>query len=153
MRILIAESNLQLLAQMRHALGEAGYSVLGASDVWLALGFLTGPAPPNLLVTGLPLGSGSQPGTVLSMRAQAQRPRIPVLYVPATSELAKFANPDHGAVLIKPFAASEFVATVSRLLERRPGTITGRRQEDAEGALSCSVNSDNDDGAIRPAVR
>jgi DNA-binding response OmpR family regulator len=115
MRILMAESDLQFLAEMKPALEKAGHKVITASDGWMGWSLLTGPAPPALLITGLHLGTGAPPGTALGLRAHAHRPRIPVVYVPTTPELAKLAHPDHGAVLSRPFVGAHLVALVHRL--------------------------------------
>jgi DNA-binding response OmpR family regulator len=116
MRILIAETDLPLLTEMRRALEQAGHQVTVANDGMGAWGYLAGTKPPDLLVTRLRLGSGSPPGTALGMHAQAQHPRIPVIYIPSSAESAKQADAGHGLVLIKPFPVAELVAAVNRLL-------------------------------------
>jgi DNA-binding response OmpR family regulator len=115
MRLLIAETDLQFLAEMRQALELAGHEVVVAKDGMGAWGYLAGAAPPDLLVTRLHLGKGSPPGTALGLHARAHIPPIPVIYIPAGIEQAKLADPEHGAVLVKPFAVAELVETVRRL--------------------------------------
>jgi DNA-binding response OmpR family regulator len=119
MRILVAETDLELLAEVKRALEAAGHEVTVANDGMGAWGYLAGTAPPDLLVTRLHLGSGSPPGTALGMHAQFCNPRIPVIYTPSDDERAKLANPDHGAVLVKPFSADDLLATIQRLLVRK----------------------------------
>lgn len=117
MRILVAETDLALLHEMRRGLERAGYQVIVANDGMAAWQFLTGPLPPNLLVTRFHLGAGSPPGTALGLRARSCHPPIPVIYIPADTERARHADAGHGAVLIKPFALAELVATAKRLLD------------------------------------
>jgi DNA-binding response OmpR family regulator len=116
MRILIVETDLQFLAEMKQGFEQAGHQVTIANEGMGAWGYLTGTDPPDLLVTRLHLGSGSPPGTALGSQAQAHDPPIPVVYIPATAELAKLADPDHGAILTKPFTVAELVAAANRLL-------------------------------------
>jgi DNA-binding response OmpR family regulator len=123
MRILIVETDLQFLAQMKRGLEQAGHQVTAANDGMGAWDYLTGTDPPDLLVTRLHLGSGSPPGTALGLQAQAHDPPIPVVYIPATAELA---DPEHGAILTKPFTITELVAVANRLLniEARGGVLS-----------------------------
>jgi DNA-binding response OmpR family regulator len=117
MRILIAETDLGFLAEIKLALEEIGHKVTVANDGMGAWGYLAGTAPPDLLVTRLHLGPGSPPGTALGMHAQSRIPRIPVIYIPADDERAGLADPDHGAVLVKPFPLEDLLATIQRLVE------------------------------------
>ena len=116
MRILVADTDVHLLGTMKQALEQAGYVVTIASDGMGAWDYLVGAHPPDLLVTRLRLGSGSPPGTALGLRAQSRHPHIPVIYIPANAETAKLADPEHGAILPKPFAVGELVALVNRLV-------------------------------------
>ncbi len=116
MRILIAETDLQFLAEMKQALEQVGHEVIVANDGMGAWGYLAGIQPPDLLVTRVHLGKGSPPGTALGLHAQTRRPRIPVIYIPGSMDRAAFADPEHGAILVKPFAVAELVAAVNRLL-------------------------------------
>ena len=115
MRILLAETDLLLMREMRQALEQAGHHVMASMDGMGAWGYLVGTIPPDLLVTGLHLGSAMPPGTALGLHAYCCHPQIPVVYIPASIE-AEYANPEHGAILIKPFAVADLVATVHRLL-------------------------------------
>jgi CheY-like chemotaxis protein len=116
MHILIAETDLLLLREMKQALEQAGHDVTIANDGMGAWGYLAGAAPPDLLVTRFRLGSGAPPGTALGEHAHTHQPPIPVIYIPASVELARHADPEHGAVLVKPFAVADLVATANRLL-------------------------------------
>jgi DNA-binding response OmpR family regulator len=78
MRILIAETDLLLLADMRQALEDAGYTVITSTDGMRAWDHLVGTSPPHLLVTRCDLGSHMPPGTALGRCAKSSRPRIPV---------------------------------------------------------------------------
>jgi DNA-binding response OmpR family regulator len=117
MHILIVETDLPFLAEMKQAMEQAGHEVTVASDGMGGWGYLTSVWPPDLLVTRVELGLGAPPGTALGLHAQSQRPAIPVIYIPATVELASLAEPEHGAVLVKPFSVIELVETVRKLLE------------------------------------
>jgi DNA-binding response OmpR family regulator len=119
MRILVAATDLQLLAAMRQGLSQAGHEVVVAGDGMNAWSHLTLADRPDLLVTDIHLGAGTPPGTALGLRAQSHDPRIPVIYTPADARQAIHADPEHGAVLTKPFAVPELVATVHRLLTRQ----------------------------------
>lgn len=118
MRILVAETDLPLLAEIGHALEHAGYEVIACSDGMSAWDSLVGAVPPDLVVTRSHLGSGMPPGTALGLHAYSCDPRIPVVYIPASVDLAEHADPAHGAVLMKPFVVSELVAMVNRLVGR-----------------------------------
>jgi DNA-binding response OmpR family regulator len=115
MRILLAETDLLFLREMKQALEQAGHLVTESMDGMGAWGYLVGTAPPDLLVTRLHLGAGMPPGTALGLHAYCCRPRIPVIYIPTNAEAA-YADPEHGSILIKPFAVADLVATVHRLL-------------------------------------
>jgi CheY-like chemotaxis protein len=116
MRILIAETDPGFLSEIKPALEAGGHEVTVANDGMGAWGYLAGRAPPDLLITRLHLGPGSPPGTALGMHAQSRIPRIPVIYIPADNEGAGLADPDHGAVLVKPFPLGDLLATIQRLL-------------------------------------
>jgi two-component system, cell cycle response regulator CpdR len=120
LRILVAETDLPLLAEISQALERAGYEVTACSDGMSAWDSLVGTAPPDLVVTRGHLGPGTPPGTALGLHAYSCDPRIPVVYIPAgAAEPAEHADPEHGAVLVKPFAVTDLVATVNRLVGRR----------------------------------
>jgi CheY-like chemotaxis protein len=116
MRVLVAETDLRLLAEMKHALEHAGHEVTASNDGMGAWECLADGAPPDVLVTRIRLGPGMPPGTALGMRAQSSQPPIPVVYIPASAERAEHADPEHGAVLIKPFAGADLVETIDRLM-------------------------------------
>jgi CheY-like chemotaxis protein len=115
MRVLVAETDIRLLAEMKHALEQAGHDVTISNDGMHAWGYLAGAAPPDVLVTRIRLGTGMPPGTALGMRAQSSQPPIPVIYIPANAERAEHADPEHGAVLLKPFVGADLVETIARL--------------------------------------
>ena len=115
MRILLAEADLLVLREMKQALEQAGHHVVASMDGMGAWGYLAGTAPPDLLVTGLHPGAGMPPGTALGLHAYRCRPRIPVIYIPTSAE-ADYADPEHGVILVKPFAVADLVATVRQLL-------------------------------------
>ena len=117
MRILVADSDLVFLREMKQGLEQAGYEVIACGDGMGAWGYLAGAAPPDLVVTRLHLGAGMPPGTALGLHAQTRHPRIPVVYIPSSAErAAQHADPQHGAVLVKPFAVTKLIETVDRLL-------------------------------------
>jgi CheY-like chemotaxis protein len=116
MHILVAETDLSFLFEMQRALERAGHEVSVADNGMEAWDLLSGPEPPELLVTRFHLGEGQPPGTALGLRAYSGHPRIPVLYIPASTERAMHADPDHGAILVKPFAVAELIAAVDRLV-------------------------------------
>ena len=94
MRILVAETDMDLLAEVKRALEAVGHEVIVVADGMGAWGYLASAAPPDLLVTRLHLGAGSPPGTALGMHAQSHIPRIPVIYIPSDAERAKLAEPE-----------------------------------------------------------
>jgi CheY-like chemotaxis protein len=118
MRILIAETDFLFLTEMKQTLERAGHSVIAATDGMGAWDYLVGAGPPDLLVTPIDFGPGMPPGTALGLHAQSCQPRIPVIYIPATLELAEHADPEHGAILVKPFAIKDLAETVHRLLNQ-----------------------------------
>jgi DNA-binding response OmpR family regulator len=118
MRILVAETDLLFLREIKQALEQAGHHVTASIDAMGAWGYLAGIPPPDLLVTRFHLGPGMPPGTALGLHAHSCHPRIPVIYIPASTERAEHADPEHGAVLVKPFAVTDLVATVHRLLDK-----------------------------------
>ena len=118
MHVLVAETDVSFLAEMTQALEQAGHDVTAANNGMAAWDALMSAKPPDLLVTRFHLGPGMPPGTALGLRAHACHPRIPVIYIPASAEHAVHADPEHGAVLVKPFAVTELIATVQRLLRK-----------------------------------
>jgi DNA-binding response OmpR family regulator len=118
MYVLIAETDPELLAEMRLALEEAGHTVIAVTDGMSAWSHLTGRRRPDLLITRLHLGSGAPPGTALGLCAQASVPPIPVIYIPAKTDSAEFADPSHGAVLIDPFSVADLVMVSSSLVRQ-----------------------------------
>jgi DNA-binding response OmpR family regulator len=124
MYVLIAETDLELLAEMRLALEEAGHTVTAVTNGMSAWSHLTGTRCPDLLITRLHLGSGTPPGTALGLRAQASDPPIPVIYIPAKTERAEYADRSHGAVLIKPFSVADLVMVSSSLVQHAPAPST-----------------------------
>jgi DNA-binding response OmpR family regulator len=124
MYVLIAETDLELLAEMRLALEESGHAVTVTTDGMSAWSHLTGRRRPDLLITRLHLESGTPPGTALGLRAQASNPPIPVIYIPANAESAKLADRSHGAVLIKPFSVADLVMVSSSLVRQGPAPST-----------------------------
>jgi CheY-like chemotaxis protein len=115
MRILLAETDLLFLREMKQALEQAGHLVTASMDGMGAWGYLVGTAPPDLVVTRLHLGAGMPPGTALGLHAYCCHPRIPAIYIPTNAEAA-YADPERGTILVKPFAVADLVATVHRLL-------------------------------------
>jgi CheY-like chemotaxis protein len=115
-RILVAETDLPFLAEMTHALENAGHDVTASTHGMGAWDYLIATPPPDLLVTQIHLGPNMPPGTALGLRARSCVPAIPVIYIPASVELAKHADSEHGAILVKPFAVTELVEAVNRLL-------------------------------------
>jgi DNA-binding response OmpR family regulator len=114
--VLIAETDLELLDEMRLALEEAGHTVTAVTNGMSAWGHMTARRRLDLLITRLHLGAGAPPGTALGLCAQANDPPIPVLYIPADAEGVEFADPSHGAVLIKPFSVADLVMVASSLV-------------------------------------
>jgi DNA-binding response OmpR family regulator len=125
LRILIAETDLVLLAEMRQALEGAGHTVITSTDGMGAWDHLVSTSPPDLLVTRCDLGPGMPPGTALGLRAQSSHPRIPVIYIPGSIERAEHVDPQHGTILVKPFSVADLVATV-KLMQ---GTIDAMNVE------------------------
>jgi DNA-binding response OmpR family regulator len=124
MYVLIAETDLAFLAEMRLALEEVGHTVTAVTNGMSAWSHLVTSRRPDLLITRLHLGSGAPPGTALGLCAQANNPPIPVLYIPANAEDVEFADPSHGAVLIKPFSVAELVIVSSSLVRQYPTPST-----------------------------
>jgi DNA-binding response OmpR family regulator len=116
MHILVAETDLLFLAEIKQALELAGHDVTTSSCGLQAWDYLVGTLPPDLLVTRIRLGPGMPPGTALGLRAHSCRPPLRVIYIPASAEWARHGDPQHGAILVKPFAVTELVTTVDRLL-------------------------------------
>lgn len=120
MHILIAETNLIFLAEIRSAFEDAGYLVTTSVDGMEAWTCLVSARPLDLLVTRFDLGLGKPPGTALGMYAQSHDPPIPVIYMPASLARAEYADSEHGAVLVKPFSPTDLVQTANRLLGKVP---------------------------------
>lgn len=149
MRILIAETDLVLLAEMRQALEGAGHTVITSSDGIRAWDHLVGTSPPDLLVTRCNLGPDMPPGTALGLRAQSSHPRIPVIYIPGSVERAEQVDPQHGTILVKPFATVDLVATVQLL----QGTADATRVEAVAAATAAHTIlslRDGDPPSARP---
>jgi DNA-binding response OmpR family regulator len=125
MCILVAEPDFLFLREMKQALEQAGHLVTVSMDGMEAWGYLVGTAPPDLVVTRLHLGAGMPPGTALGLHAYWCRPRIPIIYIPTNAEAA-YADPEHGAILVKPFAVADLVVTVRQLLLDPPNFSSTR---------------------------
>ena len=119
MRILIADTDLVCLGEMKQALEQAGHEVTMAGDGMSAWGHLTAAVPPDILVTRLDLGPKMPPGTALGRHAHSRQPCIPVIYIPTSVERSQHADPEHGEILVKPFAPATLVETIDRLLGKR----------------------------------
>jgi hypothetical protein len=76
--------------------------------------YLANTALPDRLITSIDLGSGMPPGTALGMQAHSSK--VPVIYIPETAEKAEHADPDHGAVLVRPFDVRSLVEAAQRLM-------------------------------------
>ena len=113
MRVLLAETDAALAAELQHAFEANGGTVTAVSSS-LAAWDLLAKDPPDLLVTRLAFGVGQVPGTALG--AVASSKRIPVIYMPSDAARAADAHAEHGAVLIKPFSGAALVARARELL-------------------------------------
>jgi DNA-binding response OmpR family regulator len=118
LRILIAATDIPFLGEMEQALAQAGYKVIACTDGMEAWDYLASTVLPDLLITSIDLGPGMPPGTALGLHAHADK--VPVIYTPKNAEMAGHADPDHGAVLARPFDVSSLVATAQRLLVGPP---------------------------------
>jgi DNA-binding response OmpR family regulator len=136
MYVLIAETDLELLADIRLALEESGHAVTVTTDGMSAWSHLVGRRRPDLLITRLHLGSGTPPGTALGLRAQASNPPIPVIYIRAKTERAEYVDRSHGAVLIKPFSVADLVIVSASLIrqDRAPPCRADQLEQEAQRA-------------------
>lgn len=131
-RIVVCEDEAPVLETMVKILGAAGYEVLPANGLPMALEHLRERGPCDLLVTDLVMPSGS--GYALAQQARTLDPGLPVLFVSGydpTTEIAESAYSQH-FVVPKPFTAATLLNRVRALLDQR-----ARRQEgglEAEGS-------------------
>ena len=115
MKVLIAETDVIFAAKAQLALEQAGCQVVVTEDPFRAWDLLQSDRP-DLLITRIVFGAGKVPGTALGARAYADK--IRVIYAPLGADAAVHASDEHGAVLIRPIAITELVATAQRLLAR-----------------------------------
>jgi CheY-like chemotaxis protein len=115
MHVLIAETNILLLREMKQALLQAGHQVTACNDGMGAWGYLASTAPPDLLITSINLGVGMPPGTALAMHARSRK--IPIIYIPESADMAAHADPEHGAILLQPFGMTSLVETTQRCFD------------------------------------
>ncbi len=121
MRILLVEDEPKLAAQLRQALGAAGYAVDHADngrDAW----FMGGVQPYDAIV--LDLGLPVLDGLTVLRRWRSEQMMAPVLILTARDQWhEKVTGIDAGAddYLTKPFHAEELLARVRALIRRASG--------------------------------
>jgi len=124
-QVLVVDDEAALRDSLRRALVSAGHAVEECADLERALARLAAPAPLELLVTDIRLGTTS--GLDLIAEARRLRPDLPILAITAfgSVEVAVEAM-RRGAqdFLEKPFRVEILTARVERLLE--PARLRGR---------------------------
>jgi DNA-binding response OmpR family regulator len=114
MKVLLVENDELSADALGYALEHAGFDVTVMCSPLQAWDHLSRNNRIDLLVTRLSFGPGQIPGTAIGARAWSNG--VPVIYIPATRELATHAVEEHGAVLVKPFAAFTLVTTAQRVV-------------------------------------
>ena len=120
--VLVVDDNSDLLFVLEAFLEDAGYETQSASSGEAALAILDRAAVPfHAVVTDIRLGRGPS-GWDVAERARALRPDLPVVYISGDSGHDWEARGvPHSAVLIKPFAQTQLVGAIRRLV-RSPDT-------------------------------
>lgn len=120
--VLIVEDYPELRRSLREVLEENGFDVVEAPDERQAFTKLE-EQPVDLVCTDIVLAEGSGYAVVDFVRKTAALRDLPILVMtgrcsPCDRACAEEAGAN--AVLIKPFPADDFVATVTRLMGRGP---------------------------------
>lgn len=114
--ILVVEDETLVLLTISEALKDGGYTVLQASDGASAMRLIDESENLRGLVTDIRLGTGPD-GWEVAHRARLKFPCVAVVYATGDSAAEWHANGvPQSAILQKPFASAEVVASISNLL-------------------------------------
>jgi DNA-binding response OmpR family regulator len=118
-RILLAEDEFLIRMMLAEELTAAGHDVVEANDAAEALALFDIANVWDLLVTDIQM-PGSLDGLALANRIRASHPSMPVVYLTGRPEAMAMVGTlgANDALMRKPFAPSEVVAVVQRLLDR-----------------------------------
>jgi CheY-like chemotaxis protein len=117
-RVLVVDDEPTIRMLVTDALGELGYTCAEAADGQMGLGMLRASERFDLLITDVGLPGGMN-GRQVAEAARALRPDLKVLFITGYAENAAL---NHGhiergmEVLTKPFAITDLVARVERML-------------------------------------
>jgi DNA-binding response OmpR family regulator len=120
--VLVVEDYPDLRATLREILEDSGFDVLEARDERQAIARLA-ERTVDLVCTDIVLAEGSGYAVVDHVRQTAALRDVPVLVMTGRSSPCDRAFAEEAganSVLVKPFAPDEFVATVTRLLGKKP---------------------------------
>ena len=99
------------------SLEEAGFEVIEAPNGDEAVRLLVDPGSINLVVTDIQM-PGSRDGNAVAEAAKAKHPGIPIVYMTGNPSSLRMRLGMRDALMRKPFAPSELLAAVERLLSR-----------------------------------
>ena len=114
-RVLLAEDEAMIRSLLVDSLEEAGFEVMQASDGDEAVRLLVDPDSVSLVVTDVQM-PGSRDGNAVAEAARALHPGIPVVYMTGNPSSLRIRLGSRDILVRKPFAPSEVLAAVERLL-------------------------------------
>jgi CheY-like chemotaxis protein len=114
-RILLAEDDPLIRLLLVDCLEEAGFEVLAADSGDEAVQLLVDPDDVTLLVTDIQM-PGSRDGNAVAAAARAKHPGIPVVYMTGNPSSLRVRLGDRDTLVRKPFAPSDVLTAVHRLL-------------------------------------
>ena len=114
-RILLVEDEPSIRLLLVDSLEDAGFDVLEAANGDEAACLLVYPDDVDLVVTDIQM-PGSRDGNAVAEAAKERDPEIPVVYMTANPNSLRNRLGSRDAFLKKPFAPSEVLVVVRRLL-------------------------------------
>jgi DNA-binding NtrC family response regulator len=118
MRVLVVDDDPMVRMLLVGILADAGYEVLAAPGGGEAIMLIDDPGHIDLVVTDLNMPGHD--GVDVAVKAQVNRPQMPVLYVTGRPDLLAARQPA-GAyrVLGKPFSSGKLLAILDEMLDPR----------------------------------
>jgi CheY-like chemotaxis protein len=116
-RILVVEDEFLIRITLAELLEDAGHAVVTADSGKEALALLSGDAGISLMLTDMSLPGGMN-GLALMEAARQVRADLPVMFVTGRPDLAPPVTGPGMAVVAKPYAGSDILACIDRLMPK-----------------------------------
>ncbi|MFO1183662.1 MAG: response regulator [Bauldia sp.] len=117
-RVLIAEDDLQILAQTEANLRRAGHEPIPAIDVPEAFDLLASDADIDLLFADIALKDNLSGGLHVANEARRRRPQLPVVYTTAgeVDDEIRGRMVEGGRVLLKPYLPTALTGLIAEMV-------------------------------------